>query len=119
MSAANPSASGPFHDTASAAAFGDKLTKVNLHESALMFCDVYGLRPGQAQAGHVHAGSDKVYAVLSGRCRVEVGGESRVLGAGEVAVAPAGVGHGLLNDGDAPTTLLVIMAPHPKPPAKA
>ncbi|HZM01262.1 MAG TPA: cupin domain-containing protein [Planctomycetota bacterium] len=106
-----------FHDTAAVAAFGDKLAKVSLFESARMFCDVYGLRPGQAQAGHVHAGSDKVYAVLTGRCRVEVGGESRVLAAGQVAVAPAGVSHGLLNDSDAPATLLVIMAPHPKPPA--
>ena len=105
-----------FHDTSTVAAFGDKLTKVSLFESKHMFCDVYGLRPGQAQAGHVHAGSDKVYAVLTGRCRVEVGGESRVLGAGQVAVAPAGVDHGLLNDSDAPATLLVIMAPHPKPP---
>ena len=105
-----------FHDTADVAAFGDKLTKVSLFESPRMFCDVYGLRPGQAQAGHVHAGNDKIYAVLSGRCRVEVGGESRVLTAGQVAVAPAGIGHGLLNDSDAPATLLVIMAPHPKPP---
>ena len=67
----------------------------------------------------MHAGSDKVYAVLSGRCRVEVGGESRVLTAGQVAVAPAGMSHGLLNESDEPATLLVIMAPHPRPPVTA
>ena len=107
-----------FHDPASVASFrADKLGKVSLFESARMFCDVYGLLPGQAQAGHVHAVNDKVYAVLSGRCSVQVGDETRTLTAGQVAVAPAGVSHGLLNDSTEPTTLLVIMAPHPKPPA--
>ena len=109
--------SGPFHDTARAAAFGpDKLTKTNLFESQRMFCDVYGLLPGQSQAAHAHAGSDKVYSVLTGRCRVAIGSESRTLGPGEVAVAPAGVDHAVHNDSDAPATLLVVMAPHPKFP---
>jgi quercetin dioxygenase-like cupin family protein len=105
---------GPFHDARAAAAFRpDKLGKLNLFESARMFCDVYALAPGQSQAGHVHADSDKVYAVIEGRCRVSVGGESRVLGEGQVAIAPAGVDHGLLNDSGAPAKLLVFMAPHP------
>jgi quercetin dioxygenase-like cupin family protein len=105
---------GPFHDARAAAAFRpDKLGKVSLFESTRMFCDVYALQPGQAQPGHAHADSDKVYAVIEGRCRVTVGEESRVLSEGQVAVAPAGVGHGLLNDSGAPAKLLVFMAPHP------
>lgn len=103
-----------FHDARAAAAFRpDKLGKVSLFESPHMFCDVYALQPGQAQPGHAHADADKVYAVIEGRCRVTVGEESRVLAEGQVAVAPAGVGHGLLNDSGAPAKLLVFMAPHP------
>jgi mannose-6-phosphate isomerase-like protein (cupin superfamily) len=108
---------GPFHDAAAAAGYSpEKLHKLNLYESRRMFCDVYGLLPGQSQAGHVHADNDKVYAVLSGHCRVDVGDESRVLGPGQVAVAPAGVPHGLHNESDSPAALLVLMAPHPRPP---
>ncbi len=111
------SVAGPFHDTAAAAAFRpDKMAKVSLFESPRMFCDVYCLLPGQSQAAHAHAGSDKVYSVLTGRCRVEIGDERRNLGAGEVAVAPSGVSHAVHNDSDAPATLLVVMAPHPKFP---
>lgn len=109
---------GPFHDATAAAGYSpDKLRKTNLFESRRMFCDVYGLLPGQTQAGHVHADNDKLYAVLTGRCRIDIGEESRVLEPGQIAVAPAGVSHGLHNDSDAPTSLLVVMAPHPKPPA--
>jgi quercetin dioxygenase-like cupin family protein len=108
---------GPFHDTAQAASFRpDKLSKVSLFESPRMFCDVYGLLPGQSQAPHAHAGSDKVYSVLTGRCRVVIGSESRELGPGEVAIAPAGVEHAAHNESGAPATLLVFMAPHPKFP---
>jgi len=31
-----------------------------------------------------------------------------------VDIAPAGVWHGIVNNGDEPATVLVIMAPHPK-----
>lgn len=102
-----------FHDARAAALRPDKLAKTNLFESRRMFCDVYALLPGQAQAGHVHEDADKIYAVVEGRCRVTVGEESRALGPGEVAIAPAGVGHGLLNDSGAPCRLVVVMAPHP------
>jgi len=112
-----PPPAGPFHDTARAAKFRpDKLSKVSLFESPRMFCDVYGLLPGQSQASHAHAGSDKVYSVLTGRCRIVIGAESRTLGPGEVAIAPAGVDHAAHNDTESPATLLVFMAPHPKFP---
>ncbi|HTE06109.1 MAG TPA: cupin domain-containing protein [Planctomycetota bacterium] len=108
---------GCFHDTARAATFRpDKLAKTSLFESPRMFCDVYGLLPGQSQAAHAHAGSDKVYSVLTGRCRIVVGSESRTLATGEVAIAPAGVEHAVHNESDSPATLLVVMAPHPKFP---
>lgn len=106
-----------FHDARDAAAFGPaKLTKTALHESSRMFCDLYGLLPGQSQAAHAHAANDKIYSVVDGEARFDIGGERRVLGAGGVAIAPAGVEHAVHNDSDAPLTLLVVMAPHPRPP---
>ncbi len=60
----------------------DKLRKVNLFETARCFCDVYVLGAGQSQAAHVHAASDKVYAVLSGRGRIRVGDDVHEVRAG-------------------------------------
>ena len=103
-----------FHDTAAAAAFREgKLGKANLFTSPRMFCDVYALLPGQEQAAHAHAANDKLYHVLSGRVTVTIGGATRELGPGELAVAAAGVPHGCRNASGAPATLLVVMAPHP------
>ena len=103
-----------FHAPADVATFAaEKMQKVNLYESPRLFCDVYALEPGQSQKAHSHADNDKVYAVLTGSVRVDVGAESRVLGPGEVAVAPAGDDHAVHNESDARATLLVVMAPHP------
>jgi len=114
MSAAPVPTEGPFHDTRAAARTRpDKLGKTNLFTSARMFCDVYALLPGQSQAVHAHAGNDKLYHVLSGRAQVTIGGRSAELGPGELAVAAAGVPHGVSNISDTPATLLVVMAPHP------
>ena len=108
---------GPFHDTADAARFSaEKLQKVNLFESARMFCDVYCLQPGQAQKPHAHEGSDKIYHVLSGSVRVAIGDELRDLRPGQLAVAAAGVEHGVSNESEEPATVLVVMAPHPRSP---
>ena len=103
-----------FHDTASSARFNsEKMTKVNLFESPRMFCDLYCLEPGQVQKDHGHDKNDKIYHVVTGACTVRIGDERRLLAAGQTAVAPAGVVHGLDNESGERVTLLVIMAPHP------
>ena len=103
-----------FHDAIQAARYADtKMQKVNLFESRRMFCDVYGLRPGQAQKVHAHDDADKVYHVLEGTAWIRIGDETRALGPGQTAIAPAGVEHGVSNEGEGPTSLLVVMAPHP------
>jgi len=103
-----------FHDAFESCAFSDeKMAKVNLFESSRMFCDVYGLEPGQVQKAHVHDDNDKIYCVMSGTCQVTIGDEERLLRTGQVAVAAAGVVHGLENIGSERTTLVVVMAPHP------
>lgn len=90
-----------------------KLTKTNLFETERMFCDVYGLEPGQEQQGHVHTGSDKVYYVLSGTGTFQVGTEERALGPGHAVFAPAGLAHAVRNSGAERLALLVFMAPKP------
>jgi quercetin dioxygenase-like cupin family protein len=70
--------------------------------------------PGQAQRPHVHNDEDKVYFALSGMCDVQLEEETYALKPGHVAIAPAGVLHGVVNNSDEPATLLVMMAPHPK-----
>ena len=102
------------HDTADAAEFSDeKMAKHNLYESPRMFCDVYCLKPGQTQKPHLHSGEDKIYFALSGCCHVQIGEGIAPLPPGNLAVAPAGVEHGLENRSDGPARVLVVMAPHP------
>ena len=93
----------------------EKMRKVNLFESERMFCDLYCLEAGQEQVVHIHESNDKVYYVLEGRGRFTIGGESRLLGVGEIACAWSGQPHGVENCSDQRLTCLVYMAPHPKP----
>jgi quercetin dioxygenase-like cupin family protein len=91
----------------------EKMNRVNLYESPQMFCDVYCLRPGQRQKEHTHADNDKVYYVTSGSCTIRIGENRQTVSAGQLAIAPAGVIHGVMNDSGEDTTILVIMAPNP------
>ena len=103
-----------FKNALAAAAFSpEKMKKVNLFDTERLFCDVYGLNPGQEQSAHAHAGSDKVYFVLDGIGRFRVGGEDREAGTGEVVLAPAGAPHAVRNSGPGRLVLLVVMAPKP------
>jgi mannose-6-phosphate isomerase-like protein (cupin superfamily) len=92
---------------------GEKMQKVNLFETDRMFADVYCLEPGQEQKVHAHAGADKVYMVLEGIGRFQIGGEERDLGADRIVLAPAGVEHGVRNASSQRVVLLVFMAPNP------
>ena len=103
-----------FKDARGAAAFSaEKMKKVNLFDTERMFCDVYGLSPGQEQTAHAHTGSDKVYYVIDGTGRFRVGDEEREVGGGTAILAPAGASHAVRNLGPDRLTLLVFMAPKP------
>ena len=91
----------------------EKMQKQNLFDSERMFCDVYCFEPGQEQAAHAHAGSDKIYVVLEGTADVRIGDETRRLAPGEVAYAAPGVAHGVANPGPDRLAVLVFMAPKP------
>ncbi len=91
----------------------EKLVKTSLFESERMFCDVYGVSPGQEQRTHAHEGSDKIYFVLEGCGVFKVEGDVREVGEKNVVYVPAGAPHSVKNDSGANLSLLVFMAPHP------
>ena len=91
----------------------EKMVKVNLFETERMFCDVYGLEPGQEQKVHTHLGADKIYVVLEGSGTFRIGSEERELAADMIVLAPASAEHGVRNTGDKRLALLVFMAPNP------
>jgi len=91
----------------------DKLTKTALFESEKMFCDVYGVAPGQEQKPHIHEDCDKIYYVAEGCGIFSVNGELREVGEKNVVYVPAGSEHSVKNDSGANLTLMVLMTPHP------
>ena len=90
-----------------------KMQKVNLFETARMFCDIYCFEPGQEQKTHAHAGSDKIYYVLEGKGTFQIGTESQELQEQMIVMAPSGVEHGVVNTSNEQLVVLVYMAPKP------
>jgi quercetin dioxygenase-like cupin family protein len=91
----------------------EKMHKVNLFETDRMFVDVYCLKPGHEQKIHTHSGADKIYFVVEGKGRFQVGGEENDFGVDEIVLAPADVEHGVRNASDENLVLVVFMAPNP------
>ena len=91
----------------------ERYQKVDLFGSPYMFFYLYCFEPGQAQQGHTHAGSDKVYYVLEGTAQIEVDSESQTVQAGAAVIAPAGSRHAIKNGSNARLVVLVAMAPRP------
>lgn len=91
----------------------EKLAKIALASTPRFQVDLYCVAPGQTQKAHTHDVQDKLYYVLRGTGRFSLAGKEETLGEGEVLVAPAGVEHGLINDGPNPLVALVVVAPPP------
>jgi quercetin dioxygenase-like cupin family protein len=91
----------------------DKMAKIALATTTRAQMDLYCVAPGQDQKPHTHGDQDKFYVVLEGRGRFRLGTAEHALEAGDALVAPAGVEHGLVNDGDRPLLVLVVVTPPP------
>ena len=87
--------------------------KADLWRAERLFAGLNCLLAGQSQPPHEHDSADKFYFVLRGRGVFEVGGERLTAGAGELVPAPAGVRHGVRNDGPEELVILTVMAPPP------
>ena len=91
----------------------EKMKKNGIFETDRFFCDTYCFEPAQEQSSHSHAGQDKVYYVLEGKGVFTVGDEEEELGPGEIALAPAGQNHGVVNRSQQRLVTLVFVTPKP------
>ena len=92
----------------------DKSAKADLWRGERLFAGLNCFGPGQVQAIHVHDRADKLYLVLEGRGTFEVGAERITAGSGQLVPVPAGVSHGVRNDGSEPLVVLTVLAPPPE-----
>ena len=90
-----------------------RMAKIALATTSRCQLDLYCIAPGQAQRPHKHADQDKIYYVLEGLGRFSLAGNDLRLATGEALVAPAGVEHGVANDGTDPLLVLVVVTPPP------
>lgn len=93
----------------------DKMSKADLGVGKNLFCGLNAFEPGQRHEAHVHPDQDKLYVVLQGVADVTVATATRRVGRGAVALAAAGVEHGIENPGPERLVVLVVMSPPPSP----
>jgi quercetin dioxygenase-like cupin family protein len=91
----------------------EKFYKTTLFHSDNLLLGLNCLEPGQTQPPHRHDDQDKFYYVLAGSGRFWLGEESVTATVGDVVWAPAGLVHGVHNEGEERLTLLVGIAPAP------
>lgn len=89
----------------------EKFYKRTLWQGAHVTAGLNCLEPGQTQSAHAHEGADKIYFVLEGRGSFRIGDQEREAAAGTLVIAPAGLTHGVTNEGATRLSLLVIIAP--------
>lgn len=89
----------------------EKLYKTTLWQGEHLMLGLNCLEPTQIQSVHAHTGADKFYFVLAGRGHFTVGEEQKTVEAGSLVIAPAGIPHGVANDGPERLSLLVTIAP--------
>ncbi len=89
----------------------DKAFKHTFLQSERLLTGLNVLRPGQEQSIHDHPEQDKFYYVVEGAGQFTVGEETQRCEAGMLVLAPAGVPHGVVNDGGARLVFLTVIAP--------
>ena len=92
-----------------------KFYKATLFRGDFLMIGLNCLEPGQVQSIHDHADQDKFYAVLEGVGVFTVGDDIQAAGPGNVVWAPAGLHHGVRNEGTERLVLLMGIAPPPSP----
>ncbi len=90
-----------------------KFYKTTLFRSDTLLLGLNCLEPGQVQQPHDHPDQDKFYYVIEGSGQFSLDKEQISAGSGEVVWAPAGLAHGVKNEGTDRLTLLVGIAPAP------
>lgn len=67
--------------------------------------------PGKASLRHYHIGMEESYTILAGEARMEMDGETRMVGSGDAILIPERVHHKIVNTGDDDLRLLCACAP--------
>ena len=67
----------------------------------------HAMAKGEASPLHLHRNEDEIFVLLEGRLRIDVGGGTRYLEAGQAAVAPKGVPHAFLVESETARLLTV------------
>lgn len=72
--------------------------------------------PGATEGNHVHPADehealDELYLLVGGRATMTLGERTVELAAGDALLAPAGVEHGVRNDGPEPAEFVVVWGP--------
>jgi len=89
----------------------EKFYKTTLWQGDHLMIGLNCLEPGQTQQVHAHDGADKFYFVLEGHGKFTVGDSEMEVDNGSLVVAPAGIPHGVTNNGSVSLSLLVTIAP--------
>jgi len=69
------------------------------------------LPPGRTSSSHSHDAEQEVWYVVSGRGRVRIGDEEAEIRPDTVVVAPAGIPHQLISEGDEDLKAIWMFAP--------
>jgi len=93
----------------------DRMYKSTIFESPRMLLGLNCLEPGQSDRVHTHPDQDKFYLVLEGEGEFIVGDETLRAGPGLTVVAPAGVTHGVSNNGSERLVILMGLTPWQAP----
>lgn len=91
----------------------EKPYKHTFFQSERLLTGLNCLLPGQKQPIHDHATQDKFYYVLAGSGLFTVGETAQVCHVGELILAPAGIDHGVENQGTELLTFITVIAPFP------
>ena len=91
----------------------DKAFKHTFFMSERLLTGLNCLLPGQTQQIHDHPDQDKFYYVLAGEGSFTVGESERTCGEGALILAPAGIPHGVENQGTELLSFITVIAPFP------
>lgn len=93
----------------------DRMYKATLFESERLLLGLNCFEPGQSDRVHTHPEQDKFYFVLEGEGEFAIGDEVLTAGEDQTVLAPAGVTHGVRNNGPKRLVILMGLAPWPGP----
>jgi quercetin dioxygenase-like cupin family protein len=90
-----------------------------VHETDHAVVVAWTVKPGQRISAHVHPTGQDTWTVIAGegQYQVDAAGSTVRIAAGDIAVAPAGAVHGVINTGSLPLILVAVVSPAGRTPA--